>query len=617
MNNQHIKDYIDYYVNLKIQPEFAILLRGEWGCGKSWFIKNYLKGKSVEHLYISLNGISNFQEIEDSIFQQLHPVLSSKGMKVAGKILKGLLKTAIHIDIDGDGKKDANVSSSIPDINLGDYLKNINDKIIIFDDLERCSINIKDIMGYINQYVEVSGLKVIILSNENEIIKKTDSDDELKTAKIYKEIKEKVIGKSFDIVSDFESALNYFIEQLTNDKVKKTLIDKKYLISELYVTAGYNNLRHLKQTILDFERFIELIPDKSWKKNDLIEHIIKLYFSISFELKKGGITENEISKLFLVDNFSNNSQKEKTATQKIREKYSVFNLYYHPINFNLLINFFRFGTADKKQIEASINSSIYYQKENTLTWIKLWRYYDLDDLIFEKYTEEILKNLKKKKINNRYEILQIVGMLLNFSDSNLISLNKEQIINQGRECLETIKKEGNLKLNPNEEYPSNSSNGLTYQSLNRQEFKDFLLLASKMANDSQIEDLPRKAKGLLKKLEESVNEFGEQITLTNSRNNLYFETPIFSHIEPTEIAKSILKLNNKDKKDFSYFIEERYKHHQFNKKLVAELNILIELNEILNKEKDNKKGKISGLIIQNVILKSLERSISELKKCAG
>lgn len=312
MNNQHIKDYIDYYIDLKIQPEFAILLRGEWGCGKSWFIKNHLKEKSIDHLYISLNGVSSFQEIEDSIFQQLHPVLSSKGMKVAGKILKGLLKTTIHVDIDNDGNKDGNLSSAIPDVNLADYFKNIDDKIIVFDDLERCSINIKDIMGYINQYVEVSGLKVLILSNENEIINKTGSDDEVKTAKIYKEIKEKVIGKSFDIISDFDSALLFFIEQLSNQKVKQLLTDKSYLISELFITSGYNNLRHLKQTILDFERFIGLIPNKSWEKDDLIEHILKLYFSISFELKKGTVTENEISKLFLVDHFSSNSQTEKT-----------------------------------------------------------------------------------------------------------------------------------------------------------------------------------------------------------------------------------------------------------------------------------------------------------------
>lgn len=271
----------------------------------------------------------------------------------------------------------------------------------------------------------------------------------------------------------------------------------------------------------------------------------------------------------------------------------------------------------KKHIEESINSSIYYQKENTPTWVKLWRYYDLDDSKFKEYSEEISTNLKDKKITNRYEILQVVGMLLNFSEKNLISLRKKQIITQGKKCLEKIKKDGNLKLNQNEEYPSDSSNGMVYQSLKMQDFKDFLLVASKMANDSQIEDLPSKAKELFKTLETSVNEFGELITLTNSRNNLYFETPIFSHIKPTDIAKSVLSLNNKDKKDFAYFIEERYKHNMFNPKLSTEIETLTELREILNKEKDNKKGEISGLIIKDIILKSLDKSITELKKYVG
>lgn len=81
-----------------------------------------------EYLYVSLYGVTSYKEIEDAFFQQLHPVLASKGMKIAGKILKGLIKTTVKIDIDRDGKGDGNVSLGIPDINLPDYLKNIDDK---------------------------------------------------------------------------------------------------------------------------------------------------------------------------------------------------------------------------------------------------------------------------------------------------------------------------------------------------------------------------------------------------------------------------------------------------------------------------------------------------------
>ncbi|MEO1673560.1 MAG: P-loop NTPase fold protein, partial [Cyanobacteria bacterium J06631_2] len=39
--NQHIEEYLDYYFSLSYPPGFAILLKGEWGCGKTWFINKY------------------------------------------------------------------------------------------------------------------------------------------------------------------------------------------------------------------------------------------------------------------------------------------------------------------------------------------------------------------------------------------------------------------------------------------------------------------------------------------------------------------------------------------------------------------------------------------------
>jgi tRNA A37 threonylcarbamoyladenosine biosynthesis protein TsaE len=45
-SNQHIEDYLKYYLSSKFNPEFAILLQGEWGCGKTWFIKEFMKKHS-------------------------------------------------------------------------------------------------------------------------------------------------------------------------------------------------------------------------------------------------------------------------------------------------------------------------------------------------------------------------------------------------------------------------------------------------------------------------------------------------------------------------------------------------------------------------------------------
>jgi predicted AAA+ superfamily ATPase len=100
--NRHIEKYLCEYLGLEFSPGFAVLLQGEWGCGKTWFIKRFIeeyeKNKGIEGtkrvLYVSLYAVKSTNEIEDQIFQQLHPVLSSKPMALTGKILKGVLRAS-------------------------------------------------------------------------------------------------------------------------------------------------------------------------------------------------------------------------------------------------------------------------------------------------------------------------------------------------------------------------------------------------------------------------------------------------------------------------------------------------------------------------------------------
>ena len=174
--NAHIEQYISYYLTLKGNVGYAVLLHGEWGCGKTWFIKKLISDYKVQHsdgprfLYITLYGVTAASEIEDQIFQQLHPLLSSKPMALAGKILKGVLRTSLKIDFsDHDANSSATVTPDLNDINVPEYLKKTDDCVLVFDDLERCRMPVSIILSYINSFVEHQGSKVIIVANETEL----------------------------------------------------------------------------------------------------------------------------------------------------------------------------------------------------------------------------------------------------------------------------------------------------------------------------------------------------------------------------------------------------------------------------------------------------------------
>ena len=251
--NQHIEEYINYYMNNK-HAEFAVLINGGWGTGKTWFIKKIINEKNIKNApkkmaYISLNGISKISEISSEIFKFLHPVLGSDSAKLAGRILSSSLKTAFKIDINGDGKDDGTVSLSSPNLKIPDYLKINNDFILVFDDLERCNLKIEEIFGYINYFVEQEKIKVIVIGNEEEILK-----NESKESANYKKIKEKIFGTTFEYISDFETAIDFFITEIFNGELLDRMLKSKDLIVNKFNLINYKNLRSLKQVLSDFNR---------------------------------------------------------------------------------------------------------------------------------------------------------------------------------------------------------------------------------------------------------------------------------------------------------------------------------------------------------------------------
>ena len=217
MQNKHIKEFLNYYIELP-NPQYAVLLKGKWGSGKTYFINEYKKEldkNKQKYIYVSLYGVTSYDEIETKFLEAIYPRLYNKKTIFAGKIAKQLLKATLKIDWDGNQQENAEIEVKIPDLKPEDLL-NTKDYILIFDDLERCSINIINLLGYINFFVEHQSYKVILIANEKE----------LKKTKKYKTIKEKLIGKTFEFKTNSSLAYDSFLIELKNEnRVKENILE--------------------------------------------------------------------------------------------------------------------------------------------------------------------------------------------------------------------------------------------------------------------------------------------------------------------------------------------------------------------------------------------------------
>jgi len=617
--NQHIKEYLDHYIGLSHPPKFAVLLRGKWGIGKTWFINQYRESKKVEEkdinfLFVSLYGISTFQEIEDSFFQQVHPILSSKGMKLAGKILKGLVKTTIKVDWDQDGNPDGSITSSVPNVDLPDYLKNLGDRVIVFDDLERCSMPLANMLGYINQLVENLGSKVIVLGNEEEILKDEESSKTAVHSKEYLRIKEKLIGWSFTIQPSYDKAFRAFQLELEKPIVSNFLDENKTTVSQVYNTAGYNNLRHLRLAFLDLSRFYEAIPKIAFKKKKLLDHLIKIFFTIALELRGGSITEKDISTILTLHlHFGETGDKE-DKIQQFKEKHAVFSQYFKPCDNSIWVSFFRTGQVDKNLFEKSVLESIYFEEENTPGWMKLHNYLDLEDADFKNLTESVYSKLANQQFEDKYEVVQVTGMLTFFSHLGLLEHEKEKIITSGNNNLERIRVSRGLLLDHGEDYfPGQESHGLKYHGLQVPEFQKFLIQVEAIAEKTRLEFAPKLADEVLNALKNSIHDFEMHLSMVNSRNGLYHDTAILVLIPVGDFTQAFLRLDNRGKRRFAKILSNRYRTEQYRKKLLQELDWLMEFQRLLTQEQKSLKGKVSGRIIEQEVLKVLDEVISQLK----
>ena len=256
------------YITRKELPG-ALLLTGQWGCGKSYLMKAIAKelneSKSAAVAVISLFGLDSIAAINKRVKDEYTGFLLGTLGKTAKKVSKALTTVA------KDGMAVASVASGgapglsaasqgLSSVMTYDILGFIDVKntvgkdekarqfIIVFDDLERNNIPKKDLLGAINEYVENKQIKVIVVADQEKI----DSDE-------YREYKEKLISRTIKMSADYEMLIDCIIDDYseTAGNYKAFLMENCSLLKQAFKESGSDNLRTLKTVLADFERIYE------------------------------------------------------------------------------------------------------------------------------------------------------------------------------------------------------------------------------------------------------------------------------------------------------------------------------------------------------------------------
>lgn len=310
----------------------VVLINGEWGIGKSFFLKNYSKEK--KYIYLSMFGLENLQDLKLSFYYKI-----SKFNTFAYKVKKFF--SGLGFNIFGFG-----ITFPQLETDLNNALKKIISKkkklTIIIDDFERHSdsLTISDILGFISFLNSYECINVIVVAAESKIIfdsetvnvaeSKTSSnskdvdDAKLKTPSNNKDViayinfKEKIIEKEYKINDYSKDA----VETICNDLLVDDDKDKKIFI-EKFENLEIKNLRTLQKTI----KFINSYYPSNFKYSLLSseQRLVLFYYSLIVvneivekeeDLSSTTINELMITKIF---NALSNNKNEKYFIENFAE----------------------------------------------------------------------------------------------------------------------------------------------------------------------------------------------------------------------------------------------------------------------------------------------------------
>ncbi|OOV29729.1 hypothetical protein BXU11_07620 [Flavobacterium sp. LM5] len=574
--NEQLTQRIQEY--LELETNYAIIVNGDYGIGKTHYIKNELfpviktlkiPGSKKEETYIpiliSLFGVNSIEEIQNQIFIELYPILKNKGVKIFAGLGKSVYKFLSGSDFK-ELLSDTNTSSS--------DLIEFNKILLCIDDIDRKSpiLDIKEFFGFVNNLVENLNAKILLIANEEELRNEADIENDT-----YAVLREKVIGVSIT----FKTNVSIIYDEIIKAKYEK---ESKNYFDFLTINKGYittqieknkNNLRNLLFFLEHFKIIflkadVLLKADEKYKdiRDKLTVELLVFTLPIAIEYKLGNLNSSNFSQIENVYNsFSFNlspflgdkedKSNEKDYTDFFKETYfedeQTKKLFFKSI-FNYIIGESSF------QIEELVNDiNLIYrfegnnipERQKILAKLNYWQCIDLSLTDYKTFTKKILEYVDK----GEYELEEYPSIFRYATRfNNVINFNLEKLIKRFKKGIIVGKK--NYKYNQHLSFRINIRSDDEFYNEIKEIVDHCILINESVKKENQSDEL----ESIFTLFKTDFAQFMEEIQ--DSSNELYF-TPFFSNFDFNKFLSSFKKISNNHVIELAFYIDKRYSHQVY------------------------------------------------------
>lgn len=570
-----IKNYLGIWVNSENNPHFAVLIEGKWGSGKTHFVNEILnddKFTKKKRIYISLFGITSIQEFERQLFYAAASTttrLVHQGAGLVGSVLSG----AITVGSGGLFSGSADLGKVIEKTatlveNTSDVL---NNSLIVIDDLERCGFAKSDVLGIINRQIEHGSARVLLVANANKI-----KEDQ------FAEFREKVIGQSFELPADPDTAIETFIESINNEQARDKIKARVDQINELYNLSGHNNLRAVRQFIWQLEALLTVMEPRFLASNELVNSLVKqtfiffMDFKLNIDDETALLTPTDIATLH--DNVKSTSRSfsewqmnendPPTPKRKVILKYNLHMGLHTIVTIKQWIAILSSGIIDPVWFNEELAGASEMSGPDTWpSWKRLWdiNSWDFSDgshAEFDNDIKDILAEIEAGNYLDPYIYMHVVGVVLMLSKEGLIANDPTWWVKRFKTYIDDVVY-SNFDLagvKATEGEFDSGFEGLGYACRGDAEFIEILThlksIASKWYDEWKAKPV---ANHLLDLLKTDYYTFLGGLMFMNGRGDQRFlNEAVLQQIEPADFVATWLSLERKVEQMLVDYFKDRY-----------------------------------------------------------
>lgn len=637
--NHPIEEGVNNYLSMNTSG--ALLVTGDWGCGKTYYFKKELfnkiteKGSSIP-IIVSLFGLTELKEIPERV---LYAYLDEVGENKAayGKIAKftknmteALPFIKKYIDINKLFGSGEGLYKIIP--------KNI---LICFDDIERAisKIEINDILGVINELVENKEYKVIIIANESFI----------KTEELL--FKEKVIEKTLifspDIVAIFTLLVrghdnSLFIDFMLHEFIISSINPQDKSTRRFMNSGLQNNLSNIRIIKFAIEHFYPVffhytaeakLIDKTTEKKLRSYWIFILSVSIEYKINNLSYLNNRNldryektanfdidlgDDFFAFEEDDDEEEEQRTKEQsKKDQKYThqFFDRYFSrlletPIFYIELYNYITAGIAinyhnldDYTNQKFSIYDNVINPAHELLRQF-LEAYWIFTNEEFPTKLHKLLDYAQESHFNNYMDYINTTSCLMRFQD--ISGQSKKDIIDKVKIGIDEFTERVEIS------FTTKTNIQMAHEYLK----KDVIPIY-----DYVLESIDRKLENNFKKESDDIRNLfktdmeqlvSKIIPQDNNTTPQYFNIPILKNIDTETIKSTIINIEPNDAMCLNTIIKQRYTKDLLTKNIKEELLFLNYLKENIDAI-DVVSKTLTSFIIKEFLYPNLTKAIHNLE----